>query len=210
MNSFELNKIAGAVLAALLVVVASRTFFDIAATPHRGGEHEVVGYELPKPEGAKPEGEAKSEEPAAAGETAPAKTAADGEAPAAEAAAPAAKEAPPKGFDAAKVASLVGGASAETGAKLYKKCKACHTVKQGGANKVGPALWGIAGRAKGSVDDFKYSDAMKAKGGNWDNEALAHFLYKPKQYIKGTKMVFKGFSKDGDLADIVAYLNTLK
>jgi len=183
MDSFELNKIAGAVLAALLIIVGSTTFIDIATAPdHGGGEHEVVGYELPKPDAA-----------AASGD----------HATAGEAAAPAA-------FDAATVAGLVAAASAEKGAKLFKKCTACHTGEQGGANKVGPYLWGVAGRAKGSVDGFGYSEDLKAKGGNWDNEALVAFLHKPKAYIDGTKMIFGGFSADSDLADIVAYLNTLK
>ncbi|KUO53879.1 MAG: hypothetical protein APF80_16950 [Alphaproteobacteria bacterium BRH_c36] len=186
MDSFELNKIAGAVLAALLIIVASRTFIEIATAPHGGGEHAVVGYELPKPTG-----DAGGENAAAGGDS----TAAG---------------APAAGFDAAKVASLVDSASAEKGAKLFSKCKACHTNEQGGANKVGPHLWGVVGRPKGAVEDFKYSEAMKAKGGNWDNEALAHFLHKPKEYMEGTKMIFSGFSSDADVADMVAYLNTLK
>ena len=185
MDSFELNKIAGAVLAAVLIIVASRTFIEIATAPHGGGEHEVVGYQLPTPDG-----DAKSEQHAAAGAAAPAAVAA--------------------GFDAAKVASLVGAADAEKGAKLFKKCAACHTNEQGGADKLGPHLWGVVDRAKGSVDGFGYSEAMKAKGGNWDNESLAHFLHKPKEYVEGTKMIFSGFSNDADVANIVAYLNTLK
>ncbi len=183
MDSFELNKIAGAVLAAVLIIVASRTFIEIATTPHGGGEHEVVGYELPKAEGDAKSGEHGAAEGAAA---------------------------PAASFDAAKVASLVGEADAEKGAKLFNKCKACHTNEQGGANKVGPHLWGVVDRAKGSVDGFKYSEAMTTKGGNWDNEALASFLHKPKEYIDGTKMIFSGFSSDSDVANMVAFLNTLK
>lgn len=183
MDSFELNKIAGAVLAALLIIVGSKTFIEIATTPHSGGEHEVVGYVLPKPDG-----EAGSDGHGAAG----------GAGEAAEA------------FDAAKVAELVGAADAAKGEKLFKKCTACHTSDKDGANKVGPALWGVAGRAKASHEGFGYSDAMKAKGGDWDNESLAHFLHKPKEFIEGTKMVFAGFSDNNDVANIVAYLNTLK
>lgn len=196
MDSFELNKIVGAVLAAVLIIVASRTFIEIANEPHGGGEHAVVGYELPKPAG-----DAGAEHGAATAEAgATAEHAAPGSA----------AEAPAAGFDAAKVAALVGAASAEKGAKQFNKCKACHTNDKGGANKVGPHLWGVVGRPKGSVEDFKYSEGMKAKGGNWDNESLIHFLHKPKEYVDGTKMIFSGFPNEADLADIVAYLNTLK
>jgi len=209
MDSFELNKIAGAVLAAVLIIVASTTFIEMAHTPHGGGEHEVVGYVLPKPEGeaaaekhadkgAETDASAPTEKTAAASAAAPAATAA----PAAAAAS--------SGFDAAAVAAAVGSADADKGAKLFRKCKACHTDDKGGADKVGPHLWGIVDRAKGSVDGFAYSDALKAKGGNWDNEALAAFLHKPKDYIDGTKMIFSGFKKNDDVANIVAYLNTLK
>lgn len=183
MNAFELNKIAGAVLAAVLIIVASSTFIEIATTPHSGGEHEVVGYQLPEPEG-----EAATGDHADSGDAA---------APAAE-------------FNAATVAGMVADANSEKGAKLFKKCSACHTAEQGGADKVGPHLWGVAGRPKGSAEGFGYSDAMKAKGGTWDDEALVSFLHKPKKYVEGTKMVFAGFSNDQDLADIVAYLHTLK
>lgn len=200
MDSFELNKIAGAVLAAVLIIVASRTFIEIATAPHGGGEHAVVGFELPKPAGDA--GGEHAEKAGEGGASAEHVAAAGGEA--ATAGAPAA------GFDATKVASLVGSASAEKGAKLFNKCKACHTNDQGGADKVGPHLWGVVGRPKGAVESFKYSEAMKAKGGNWDNEALAHFLHKPKEYVEGTKMIFSGFPSDADIADMVAYLNTLK
>lgn len=202
MDSFELNKIAGAVLAAVLIMVASSTFIEIATSQHGGGEHELVGYELPKPEGS--QGEAKTAEAGAAGGEA---AASGGEGAPAEGSAAAGAEA---GFDAAQVAALVEAADAEKGAKLFNKCKACHSNDQGGANKVGPPLWNIVGRDKAAVEGFKYSEAMAAKGGAWDNEALAHFLHKPKEYIEGTKMIFAGFSNNDDVANMLAYLNTLK
>ncbi|MCH9806114.1 MAG: cytochrome c family protein [Alphaproteobacteria bacterium] len=183
MDSFELNKIAGGVIAALLVIVGTKTIIETSNSGHGGhGDHAAVGYVLPKPE-ADGDGHGKS----------------------AKAGAPAAAA-----FDATKVAALVGAADVASGEKLFKKCKACHTADKGGANKVGPNLFGVVDRAKGGVDGFGYSDALKAKGGVWDAEALVAFLHKPKEYIPGTKMVFKGFKKDAELADITAYLASLK
>lgn len=187
MDSFELNKIAGAVIAALLVMVASSTFIEIATSGH--GDHDVVGFELPKPEAS--EGEAHADASGAVG----------GEAAPAEAGA---------GFDIDKVVSLVGGADADKGSKLFSQCKACHSNEQGGANKVGPALWGVVGRAKASVDGFNYSSALKDLGGDWDLPALAGFLHAPKEYAKGTKMVYKGFDDEEKLAQMLAYLQSLK
>lgn len=185
MDSFELNKIAGAVIAALLVIVGSKTAIEISTADHGGhGDHGIVGYQLPKPEAEETKDVAKS----------------DAESPAEEV----------SSFDAAKVAGLVAAADVANGEKHFKKCKACHTADQGGANKVGPNLWGITGRTKAAVEGFGYSDALKAKGGAWDAEALVAFLHSPKEYVPGTKMVFKGFSKDSELAEITAYLSSLK
>ena len=108
------------------------------------------------------------------------------------------------------VAALVASGDAGAGEKNFKKCKACHTTPQGGANRVGPNLWGIVGASKAGKDGFNYSDGMKTKGGSWTDEDLYHFLKKPKDFVKGTKMAFAGLKKDQDLADMIAYLKTLK
>lgn len=128
-------------------------------------------------------------------------------APKAEAAAAKGGEAAPAGFDAAKVVAMIGAAKPDNGAAVFKKCAACHTDTKDGANKVGPALWGVVGRPKASHAGFSYSDAMKAKGGNWTFDELAHFVHGPGAYVKGTKMAFAGISDPGDLADLLAYLN---
>ena len=52
---------------------------------------------------------------------------------------------------------------AEAGEKVFNKCKACHVADEA-QNRVGPHLVGIFGRQAGSVEGFKYSDAMKGVG----------------------------------------------
>lgn len=108
------------------------------------------------------------------------------------------------------IPALLAAADAENGKTIAKKCVSCHSFEQGGANKVGPKLWGVAGAAKGHVSDYAYSDALKAKGGTWDDEALFEFLKKPADYISGTKMAFAGIKKPEQKADLIAYLKTLK
>ena len=105
--------------------------------------------------------------------------------------------------------TLLASADAGRGEKVFKKCKACHTVDEGGKNKVGPKLWDVVGRAKGSVDGFKYSGAMTAMGGDWSFEDLDAFIANPKAYMKGTKMSFSGVKKAADRAALIVYLRSL-
>lgn len=104
------------------------------------------------------------------------------------------------------ISLLLANASLDNGQKIFKKCSACHTYEKEGANKVGPNLWNLINNPKAQVKDFAYSKELSEFGGKWGYEELAQFLYKPKEYIKGTKMNFSGLKKVQDRADLVLFL----
>ena len=110
-------------------------------------------------------------------------------------------------FDSENIAALFASTSAADGVKVFKKCAACHSITKGGANKIGPALWGVIGRQAGSIQDYKYSKALAAYGKNWSFDEMNGFLIKPKDWIKGTKMSFAGLKKAEDRAAVILYMN---
>ena len=169
MDSFEINKILGALLFTCLCLLAlnigaeamfhpvkaAKPGYEVAATEHAGG-----GGEAAKPEPDEP------------------------------------------------IEKLLASATVDKGANAAKKCQACHTFGKGEPNRVGPNLYGVVGRPKGTEGGFDYSAPMKAKGGKWTIEDLNAFLANPRQYVPGTKMSFAGLPRGSERADVIAFLNS--
>ena len=103
---------------------------------------------------------------------------------------------------------ILASASVEDGAKVFRKCSACHKL-EAGANGAGPYLYGVVGRDKAAAEGFGYSDALASMGGQWTPENLSAFLEKPSSYTPGTSMSFSGLRKVEDRADVIAYLDSL-
>ncbi|MEM6712738.1 MAG: cytochrome c family protein [Pseudomonadota bacterium] len=111
------------------------------------------------------------------------------------------------------VLELLATADVAAGESAARRCASCHTFDEGGADGVGPHMWGVMNRPKGAVDGFGYSDAMAAVGAAgevWGFEELDGFLENPRGYLDGTSMGFAGIRDGEDRADIIAYLNSLQ
>ena len=109
------------------------------------------------------------------------------------------------------IAELLATADTAHGTEVFKKCSACHTVVQGGANGIGPNLWATVGEgiAQGKAG-YPFSAALTTAGAGkkWDFEQLDAWLKSPRGYANGTKMTFAGLTSGKDRADVIAYLNT--
>jgi cytochrome c len=113
-------------------------------------------------------------------------------------------------FGAAQASDLTGDAT--KGEKVFKKCKACHTVEEGGPNRVGPNLFNVMDRGVGKLDGYNFSKAMVeygADGKKWTEETLFVYLEKPKALVPGTNMSFPGLKKEQDRKDLLAYLESV-
>jgi cytochrome c len=170
MDSFEVNKILGAVLGTLTFTLALSIGSGMLFSAHAP---EKPGYELASP----------AEDAGAHG------------------AAQAAAVVEP-------IAVRLAVADPAKGEAMTKQCASCHTFEKGGANKVGPNLYGVVGNKHAHLDGFSYSAPMKAKHGeDWSFEALDHFLENPKAAISGTAMAFLGIKKPDQRANLIAWLN---
>jgi cytochrome c len=107
------------------------------------------------------------------------------------------------------IETFLASADLAKGEAVYKKCVACHTINQGGANGIGPNLYGIMGLPVGKhAAGFAYSSDLANHGGNWDWATMNAWLTSPKKFASGTKMTFAGLSKPEDRANLMAWMNT--
>ena len=105
------------------------------------------------------------------------------------------------------IAFYLQTADVAKGEAVFKKCAACHNADAGGANALGPALFGTMGKPIGGHPGFAYSDALKGVGGAWDWDKMSNWLANPKKFAPGTKMTFAGLSNPQDRADLMLWLN---
>lgn len=120
-----------------------------------------------------------------------------------------AEDAAPAATPAAEAAAPAG--DAKKGKRVFNRCKACHTVEEGGPNRVGPNLYGIIDAEFGKAEGYKYSAnllELKEAGSVWDTATLDAYLKKPKDVIPKGTMGFAGLPKEKDRVNLIAYLGT--
>lgn len=106
------------------------------------------------------------------------------------------------------IISVANATDLRKGKRIFNKCKACHTLIAN-KNRVGPSLKGIFGRKAGTLPNYRYSKAMIAAGAKgliWSEGSLGKYIKKPRNFVKGTKMVFVGVKKQKDIDNLIAFL----
>ena len=107
------------------------------------------------------------------------------------------------------IATLLATADVAKGEAIFKKCVACHTIAQGGANGIGPNLWATLGEGIGQGKaGYAFSTALKGKGGNWTFETMNEWLSNPKKFAPGNKMTFAGLGNPEERAAVLLYINS--
>ena len=105
--------------------------------------------------------------------------------------------------------ALAQEGDAERGAILFRNCNSCHVAEPDGPSRTGPNLYGVVGRTAGTLDDVRYSPAIREAGEGgliWTLETLDGFLQDPRGYIPGSRMSFRGLPELQDRMDVIAYL----
>ncbi len=144
---------------------------------------------------------AEKAETAAPAETAAAPVEAAPAAPPAEAT----PAAPPVTLAVKDAAGATLSGDVASGERVFRQCASCHVITAG-VNRVGPSLHAIIGRAAGTVEGFKYSDANKNSGVTWTEQELYTYLENPRAKIPGTTMAFVGLRDSQQRADVIAFL----
>ena len=168
MDSFELNKIMGAILGTCLGLLSLNIAANAIFHPVKPAK---PGYEIAVPE-----------TPAGGEQKGPA------------------PQDPP-------IEQLLASADVGRGQASANKCVACHTFDKDGRSLVGPNLYGIIGREKGSVVGFNYSAGFRKMKGPWTAQELSDFVKNPKSMVPGTNMTFAGINRASERADLIAFLN---
>ena len=108
---------------------------------------------------------------------------------------------------AAALAAPARAQDAKRGEKLFEECRACHSIERG-VNGVGPSLYGVFGRRAASLEDFRYSPALKRSGITWTPQTLDTYVADPQKSVPANRMPYAGMPEARDRADLILYLQT--
>ena len=93
----------------------------------------------------------------------------------------------------------------DNGKAVFEQCAACHSLAEAGDDD-GPTLKGVFGRKAGSLEDYRYSAAMKRSSVTWDAMTLEQYVADPQAFMPGNRMAFAGITDMTQRDDLIAYL----
>jgi len=102
---------------------------------------------------------------------------------------------------------IAGAADAVHGKQVFAACAACHSDKP---DAIGPSLRGVYGRTSGTLEDFRYSNAMMRAKLTWNDDNLRSYIEDPQAKVPGNRMPFGGLHEKKDVEDVIAYLKTYR
>jgi cytochrome c len=97
---------------------------------------------------------------------------------------------------------------AARGEKYFVDCASCHSLTAG-ENGVGPSLAGVIGRKAATLDDYRYSPALKRSNIVWSPQTLETFIADPQKAVPANRMPYAGLTNAGERADLIAYLQKM-
>ena len=91
--------------------------------------------------------------------------------------------------------------------QFMRKCSICHALTPPPSRKAGPTLYGLFGRAAGSVPGYAYSEILTGSDIIWSDETIdVLFDLGPDHYIPGSKMPMQRITAPQDRQDMINYL----
>ena len=112
------------------------------------------------------------------------------------------------------------------GEEAFRQCMTCHVIEDEEGNAIagrnamtGPNLYGVIGRQAGTVEDYRYSDAIVEAGEQglvWDQESFVAYVQDPSGFLREFlddsgargKMAYRVRSEE-DALDFHAYLQSV-
>ena len=91
--------------------------------------------------------------------------------------------------------------------QFARKCSVCHTLVPDGKRRAGPTLYKVFGREAGTLEGYKFSQALLDSKIIWDDKTIHQlFTEGPDVVLPGTKMPIQRMKSSKDRIDLIKFL----